>query len=101
MQNQLTKRKIALEIYKLLDKRLSQFDISMVVNHVFEIMTQSLLNGEGIEIRGLGSFDVKKTKSRIGRNPKKPGIDLIIPEMNKIKFRTSKVLSKLLNSSEL
>ncbi len=41
-----------------------------IVNLVFETMSGSLINGDRIEIRGFGSFMVKKYKDYTGRNPK-------------------------------
>ena len=41
-----------------------------VVNTVFDTMTEALLTGERIEIRGFGSFVVNDYKSYTGRNPK-------------------------------
>jgi integration host factor subunit beta len=41
-----------------------------VVEEVFNAMTEALAQGEGVEIRGFGSFTVRKYDSYIGRNPK-------------------------------
>jgi len=41
-----------------------------VVNTVFEEMEAALIRGERVEIRGLGSFKVKKYDGYKGRNPK-------------------------------
>lgn len=41
-----------------------------VVEEVFNAMTEALVQGEGVEIRGFGSFTVRKYDSYIGRNPK-------------------------------
>ena len=41
-----------------------------VVNAIFESMTEALRQGEGIEIRGFGSFTVRQYKSYEGRNPR-------------------------------
>jgi integration host factor subunit beta len=41
-----------------------------VVEEVFNAMTESLVQGEGVEIRGFGSFTVRKYDSYTGRNPK-------------------------------
>ncbi len=41
-----------------------------VVKEIFQAMTESLVNDEGIEIRGFGSFSVRRYGSYIGRNPK-------------------------------
>ena len=47
-------------------KQLSEF----IVNSIFDDMTDALVREEGIEIRGFGSFSIRKYKSYIGRNPK-------------------------------
>lgn len=41
-----------------------------IVNLVFNSMTEAMVNGDRIEIRGLGSFVVKEYESYTGRNPK-------------------------------
>jgi len=41
-----------------------------VVNCIFESMVDALKTGEGIEIRGFGSFTVREYKSYEGRNPR-------------------------------
>ena len=42
----------------------------LVVNCVFDSMTEALERGEGIEIRGFGSFTVREYKPYNGRNPR-------------------------------
>jgi integration host factor subunit beta len=41
-----------------------------IINTIFEAMTNALLTGNRIEIRGFGSFVVKEYQSYTGRNPK-------------------------------
>ncbi len=41
-----------------------------MVNTIFDSMAQALKQGERIEIRGFGSFQVKLREAREGRNPK-------------------------------
>jgi integration host factor subunit beta len=41
-----------------------------IVNTFFKEIERSLLRGDRVEIRGLGSFKVKKYDSHEGRNPK-------------------------------
>jgi integration host factor subunit beta len=41
-----------------------------VVNTIFDAMEHSLRQGERIEIRGFGSFEVREYKSYEGRNPR-------------------------------
>jgi integration host factor subunit beta len=43
---------------------------SSIINTIIDTMTDSLARGDSIEIRGFGSFVVKKYDSYTGRNPK-------------------------------
>ncbi len=51
-----------------------------VVNTVFGEMEKALINGERIEIRGLGSFKVKHYDGYKGRNPKTGEIIDVAPK---------------------
>ncbi|MCA9710584.1 MAG: integration host factor subunit beta [Myxococcales bacterium] len=42
----------------------------LVINTIFESMVEALQRGEGIEIRGFGSFTVREYKAYEGRNPR-------------------------------
>lgn len=41
-----------------------------IINIIFSSMTEAMVAGERIEIRGLGSFVIKDYDSYTGRNPK-------------------------------
>lgn len=45
-------------------------DVETLVNAVFQTLSQALARGERIEIRGFGSFIVKRRNAREGLNPK-------------------------------
>jgi integration host factor subunit beta len=45
-------------------------DIEVVINTIFDSMTEALVGGDRIEIRGFGSFSVRHRRARTGRNPK-------------------------------
>jgi integration host factor subunit beta len=49
---------------------ISKKDTEIVVNTIFDSMARALRQGERIEIRGFGSFQVKVREARAGRNPK-------------------------------
>jgi integration host factor subunit beta len=51
-----------------------------VVNTVFGEMEKSLVKGERVEIRGLGSFKVKKYDGYKGRNPKTGDVIEVAPK---------------------
>ena len=42
----------------------------LVVDHIFESMVEALKRGEGIEIRGFGSFTIREYEAYEGRNPR-------------------------------
>ena len=65
----MTKREL---IEKLAEKvkDLSLKDAELIVNTVFDSMTEALASGDRIEIRGFGSFQVKERRAREGRNPR-------------------------------
>jgi integration host factor subunit beta len=70
----------------------------MVVNCVFDTMTQALRAGEGIEIRGFGSFTVRPYKPYDGRNPR-TGQPVPVPAKRLPFFKVGKDLKELVNSS--
>jgi integration host factor subunit beta len=51
-----------------------------VVNTVFGDMEKALANGERVEIRGFGSFKIKKYEGYQGRNPKTGEIINVAPK---------------------
>jgi integration host factor subunit beta len=42
----------------------------VLVDEVFDAMVEALKRGEGIEIRGFGSFTIRQYKAYEGRNPR-------------------------------
>jgi len=73
------------------DVELPQTKASEAVNAVFEAMRDALTNGERIELRGFGVFQVKNRKRGIGRNPK-TGVEVAIPPGKTIRFKPGKAL---------
>ncbi len=68
------------------------------VDHIFDTMKAALVRGENIEIRGLGSFHVKKYKGYNGRNPKTTAVIVIKPKRG-VLFRTGKELRDRINAA--
>ncbi len=52
------------------EARITKNEATLVVNLLFDEMSNALANGDRVEIRGLCSFYVKKYKAYTGRNPK-------------------------------
>ena len=51
-------------------KHLTAKDVELAVQHLLDLMSDSLATGQRIEIRGFGSFSLHYRPPRIGRNPK-------------------------------
>jgi integration host factor subunit beta len=68
----------------------------LVVNCIFDSMTHALDQGDGIEIRGFGSFTVRDYKPYSGRNPR-TGKPVPVPEKRLPFFKVGKELKELVN----
>jgi len=51
-----------------------------IVDKVFETMSDALLSGDRIEIRGFGSFEVREYGDYTGRNPKTGEEIVVLPK---------------------
>lgn len=71
-------------------------DAEVIVNTIFDRMTQALAEGERIEIRGFGSFHLRERKERIGRNPK-TSEKVQVPSKKVPFFKAGKNLKKLVD----
>ena len=73
---------------------LSKKQAALVVNTVFETISESLSNGEKVQIIGFGSFDVRERAERKGRNPQ-TGDELVIPASKVPGFKAGKALKEV------
>ena len=85
-----------IEIIAKKNPHLSNQDVVRIVSTVFEEITNALVNGNRVEIRGFGAFSVKKRAGRIGRNPK-TGKTVNVEPKNVPAFKTGKKLKELIN----
>ena len=69
------------------------------VEHLLEIMKDTLENGENLKINGFGSFIVKEKKDRLGRNPQ-TGESLTITARRVLTFKPSQLLKSAVNTEE-
>ncbi len=88
---------------ELIDAMAARSDLTkaraeLVVNCVFDAMTEALQRGEGIEIRGFGSFTVRPYKPYSGRNPR-TGEPVPVPAKRLPFFKVGKELKELVNNS--
>ena len=69
-----------------------------VVNCVFDAMAEALQKGEGIEIRGFGSFTVRSYDPYVGRNPR-TSEPVEVGAKRLPAFKMGKELKELVNAS--
>jgi integration host factor subunit alpha len=90
----LTKEAITRSIFDRLD--LSKAASAKAVETTFEIIKNTLENGEDVLISGFRKFCVKNKDKRRGRNPG-TGEDLTLAERRVVTFKCSTVLKRKLN----
>ncbi len=84
----MTKRDLVVRISQ--DTGLVQQQVLEVVQKTLDYISQAVANGETVELRNFGVFEVKMRKARIGRNPNAPAKDVRIPPRAVVKFKPGK-----------
>ena len=91
----LTKADLSKHLMERLD--IGKKDADLVVNAFLESMVSALRAGDGVELRGFGSFRLRNRKARIGRNPRS-GASIKVPPKRVVYFKLGKELrSKLID----
>lgn len=75
---------------------LSKKDAEEVVNTFLESIIDALNRGEGVELRGFGSFRIRSRGPRIGRNPR-TGASVKVPSKRVPYFKVGKQLKDMIN----
>ncbi|MDA3932808.1 MAG: integration host factor subunit beta [Gammaproteobacteria bacterium] len=70
---------------------LSVGDVDVAVRTILETMSQCMADGDRIEIRGFGSFNLHYRSPRMGRNPK-TGETIALPARHVPHFKPGKEL---------
>ena len=79
---------------------LTKLETEAIIEGFFKTVIESLKEGKGIEIRGFGSYKVKKKNARHARNPK-TGEKVQVPEHFVPTFKFSKDFKLLVNQGML
>lgn len=79
------------------NSKLNRSEIDTVIEIFSNNIIKALKNGRKIELRGFGTFFVKKIKENYSARNPKTGELIYVPEKNKVRFRPSKKLKKLIN----
>ena len=90
----MTKIDIIQNVYEKLG--FSKKESAEIVEAVFDIIKDSLAQGEVVKISGFGNFVVKEKRSRRGRDPQ-TGEEISITARRVLTFKSSQVLRKSIN----
>ena len=96
MRINLTKKEIINSIYMQIgfSKKISE----NLLEDIFQILLKNIISEKKVKIAKFGTFELRKKKQRIGRNPKTKQ-NAIISERNVILFKASKDLKKFINNN--
>ena len=85
-------------IKKISDRKdhLNEDDFYQTVNKILSLISNSLSNGDRVEIRNFGTFSVRSREQRVSRNPKTGTSVLVNPKRHPY-FRASKHLKESIN----
>jgi integration host factor subunit beta len=90
----MTKADLVEEVIRV--SSLSKKQAESIVNTVFDSIVEALQKDDKIELRGFGSFRVRRRRSRQGRNPK-TGDRVAVPAKRIPYFKPGKELKDLIN----
>lgn len=73
---------------------LTQQKVFEVIQLTLDDITRHLAHGNQVVMRNFGTFQVRRTKKKIGRNPNQPGTDVVIPPRSVVKFKPGKEMKE-------
>ena len=74
-------------------------ELQNIVNSMFDIIAESVINGETVKLSGFGNFSMVDKTARVGRNPQTDEA-LIISRRRVITFKPSNMLRNAVSSIE-
>ena len=78
------------------ETQITKKDVDAVIAATVKAITDALKDGDKVALIGFGTFEVKTTAAREGRNPK-TGEAITIPAAKKPAFSASKALKDAIN----
>ena len=73
---------------------LSQQQVYGVIQKTLDAVTSDLAQGHTVVMRKFGTFEVRQTKAKVGRNPQNPGVDVLIPPRASVRFKPGKEMKE-------
>ena len=90
-------RPLIIKKIKEKNPELNNLDIENILDIFCDNIERVLATGNKVELRGFGTFFVSKIKEKYSARNPKTGEIIYVPEKNKVRFRPSKKLKKLIN----
>ena len=86
------------ELAKAINEKMgfSQRSATVIIDEVFSRLKDALLSEESVKLVQFGTFNVRRKKSRVGRNPRTGDTMEICPRCM-VSFRPSKVVREHIN----
>lgn len=91
----MTKRGLVIQVAERLG--CTQNEVANIVQATLDAITESLAEGQRLEIRNFGVFEVKTRDARIGRNPR-TGQEVPISQKRVATFKPGKALKELVQT---
>ena len=80
----MTKKDIVLRITDMTG--IKQVDVKKIVQKTFDVIIESLVRSEKVELRNFGVYKIKERKARFGRNPR-TGESVPVPPRRVVVFK--------------
>ena len=83
--------------FKKKNPKLNSSEINIVIESFCASIKRALKNKKKVELRGFGTFFVKVIKEKYSARNPKTGELIYVPQKNKLRFKSSKNLIKIIN----
>lgn len=94
MSNTLTRADLAEAVHRRIG--FSQQECGDLVDIMFDLMADAIVEGQELKIARLGTFQVRSKSARVGRNPKTM-VEAKIDARRVVTFRASPLLKQAIN----
>jgi integration host factor subunit beta len=75
-------------------------DVRNVIQSFLDVMTDYLAEGDRLEFRDFGVFEIVKRKQKVGRNPKNAAVPIVIPARSAVKFTPGKKMKEMIEEMD-
>ena len=77
---------------------LKHSDVSLVIEEFLATITNHLGDGRAVALRDFGTLDLRVSRRKLGRNPRRPETPIHIPDKHVVRFKPGGKLETLVAS---